>query len=67
MKDNTVARSQHSAAEMIENVRATFAMEGITLDDVSMDNITRIATGAASGAASGEEVVAEILKKYKNR
>lgn len=62
MKDNTVARSQHSTTEMIENVRATFAMEGITLDDVSMDNITRIATGAASG----EEVVAEILKKYKN-
>ena len=62
MKDNNIARSQHSTTEMIENVRATFAMEGITLDDVSMDNITRI----APGAASGEEVVAEILKKYKN-
>lgn len=62
MKDNNVARSQHSATEMIENVRATFAIEGITLDETSIDNITRI----ANGKASGEEVVAEILKKYKN-
>lgn len=45
----------------IREVAASFAIEGIKLTEENKENMRRI----GRGEATGDEVVAEILKKYK--
>ena len=47
----------------LKNIRATFAIEGIDISDVSISNIEKL----AEGKVSCDEIIRGIISKYKKK
>ena len=57
---NTMKMSSNDYQESIKNIKATFAIEGMRISDVSISNIKRL----ANGSSTCKEIVSEIKQKY---